>query len=243
MSHTARQYGIFQDAYDHFNRTLWLGNLPPCLITLQRKGHARGFFRGDGFIARQGEEKIDEIALNPDCFNGRTDREILSTLVHEMAHLWHHHFGTPGRRGYHNAEWADEMERIGLMPSNTGAPGGNRTGQKVSHFVITGRPFDVAAVDFLANRQAVVWNGTSDEVTGRLAARMASAKSKSKFSCPVCGQSAWARPGAQLACVDHAGHPELPAVIMLPIASAVERDSYRGVEADPYDGVERDPYI
>jgi hypothetical protein len=30
----------------------------------------------------------------------------LSTLFHEKAHLWQHHFGNPSRTGYHNKEWA-----------------------------------------------------------------------------------------------------------------------------------------
>ena len=37
--------------------------------------------------------------------------------------------------GYHNAEWASKMESVGLVPSTTGAPGGARVGQAVSHYV------------------------------------------------------------------------------------------------------------
>ena len=40
-----------------------------------------------------------------------------------MTHLEQAHFGKPSRNGYHNKEWADLMERVGLMPSDTGAPG------------------------------------------------------------------------------------------------------------------------
>jgi predicted SprT family Zn-dependent metalloprotease len=58
-------------------------------------------------------EVVDEIALNPRTFIDRTDREIVSTLVREMVHLWQFHFGKPGRRGYHNKQWATKMEEIG----------------------------------------------------------------------------------------------------------------------------------
>jgi hypothetical protein len=39
--------------------------------------------------------------LNPDHF-GRTDELILSTLVHEMAHVWQKTHGKMPRRDNHN---------------------------------------------------------------------------------------------------------------------------------------------
>jgi len=215
MTHTVRQYGTFQAAYDHFNGALWRGKLPPCLITLQRKSRARGYFLGDGFVARHGDGKTDEIALNPDAFAGRTDRQILSTLVHEMAHLWQHHLGTPSRRAYHNKEWAGEMERVGLMPTDTGAPGGQRVGQRVTHYIVDGGPFDVAASVFLADHVAVEWASACGGADGKGKAAKASAKSKTKFTCPVCGQNAWAKPGAMIACANLGEHDEMEAVVMV----------------------------
>ena len=72
----------------------------------------------------------DEIALNPAHFKGRSQREVFSTLVHEMVHLEQHHFGHPSRAGYHNREWVHWMERVGLIPSATGEPGGRQLGNK-----------------------------------------------------------------------------------------------------------------
>jgi hypothetical protein len=215
MTYTATQYATFQAAYDHFNTALWNAKLPSCLITLQRKARARGYVLGDGFIARDGDGKTDEIALNPDTFAGRTDRDTLSTLAHEMAHLWHHHFGQPGRRGYHNREWADEMERIGLMPSDTGLPGGKRVGQRVTHYIIEGGPFDVAATVFLADHVAVEWASARGGADGKGKAAKASAKSKTKFTCPVCQQNAWAKPGAMIACANIEEHGDRDAVVMV----------------------------
>src|SRR4029077_16897643 len=86
---TAMEYGTLQDAYDHFNAALFEGRLPQVLITLQRHARARGYFSPERFQRRsQIREHIHEVALNPDSFAGRTDGEILSTLVHEMAHVW-----------------------------------------------------------------------------------------------------------------------------------------------------------
>src|SRR6516225_9588180 len=93
------------------------------------------------FSHRTGNEARSEIALNPATFRGRTDREIASTLLHEMVHLWQYYFGKPPRKGYHNREWGDKMESLGLMPSEDGQPGGKRTGQRVTHYIIEGGPF------------------------------------------------------------------------------------------------------
>jgi hypothetical protein len=58
----------------------------------------------------------------------------LSTLVHEMVHVWQQHCGTPSKRGYHNKEWATKMKSVGPQPSSTGMVGGKETGQRMSHY-------------------------------------------------------------------------------------------------------------
>ena len=79
--------------------------------------------------------------MNPVYFKGRSVEEILSTLVHEQVHVWQSAFGKPGRRRYHNHEWAQKMKKVGFHPSDTGQPGGKETGERVSHYVIAGGPF------------------------------------------------------------------------------------------------------
>ncbi|PZP56177.1 MAG: sprT domain-containing protein, partial [Micavibrio aeruginosavorus] len=106
-------YGHLVVAYAYFNESLFAGTLPGCLITMQRKQGAYGFFHGNRFGSRDRTEITDEIALNPAMFATRDDRAILSTLVHEMAHLWQHHFGKPSGAGYHNREWSAKMVDIG----------------------------------------------------------------------------------------------------------------------------------
>ena len=41
----------------------------------------------------------------------------------------------PGRTGYHNREWASKMLEVGLVPSDTGQPGGKQTGQHMTHYI------------------------------------------------------------------------------------------------------------
>src|ERR1700759_317531 len=89
-------YTGLTEAYDLFNERLFVGKLPRCLITMQRKRGAYGYFSSKRFGTRDGSEITDEIALNPKHFRKRTDQETLSTLVHEMCHLQQAHFGKPG---------------------------------------------------------------------------------------------------------------------------------------------------
>jgi SprT-like family len=195
---THQTYSGLQAAYDHFNRRLFGGKLPGCLITMQRQRGYYGFFAGDRFASQANErETIDEIALNPVHLTRPPD-EVLSTLVHEMVHLFQHHFGNPSRNGYHNREWADAMEARGLIPSETGKPGGKQTGQRMSHYIQKGGRFEIACFQFLKSKPAVFYYDRAGDDDARAKKRA----SKTKFTCPnpKCKQNAWAKPDANLLC-------------------------------------------
>lgn len=153
---TEEAYTELQLAYDFYNEELFDGQLPACMITFQRQKKTMGYFHRDRFV-RKDETKTDEIALNPAFFMVVPLVEVLQTIVHEMAHQWQEHFGKPSRACYHNKEWADKMESIGLMPSDTGAPGGKRVGQFMGDYVIEQGPFDLATQKLLATGFAITW--------------------------------------------------------------------------------------
>jgi hypothetical protein len=118
----------------------------------------------------------------------------MSTLVHEMVHLKQEEFGTPGRSGYHNEEWADEMEAIGLMPSHTGKPGGRRTGRQMSHYVIERGPFQ-QALKAMPEEYLLPWQ------SGTIPCVRKSNKNKVVYICPgSCGTRVWGRPHLDLIC-------------------------------------------
>jgi SprT-like family len=105
------QYRAFQEAYDFFNLELFGHTLPQVLVTLQRKGKAKGYFAPKRFTGRVDDKSaVHELATNPDCFVGRDDESILSTLAHEMAHVWKQTHGTSSRRSYHDREWGTKMK-------------------------------------------------------------------------------------------------------------------------------------
>jgi len=195
---TRAEYGAFQKAYDFFNRELFGGSLPDVLVTLQRHARAYGYFAPERFTGRTERTAAHELALNPDGFIGRTDELILSTLAHEMAHVWQQAHGTPPRRSYHDREWAGKMKEIGLQPSTTGEPGGGETGQSVTHYIAPGGAYAAAYAKLKASGFQLHWESAPDGKQG--GARAKKAASKTKFSCPECGQNAWAKPDAMLIC-------------------------------------------
>jgi uncharacterized protein (DUF433 family) len=99
-----------------------------------------------------------------------------------------HQFGKPSRRAYHNHEWAERMKSLGLHPSDTGAPGGKETGERVSHYIIPDGPFAHACGQLLAQGFRFSWQA-------RPAAAEAKKCTRAKFTCAAC-QNAWAKPDA-----------------------------------------------
>jgi hypothetical protein len=197
---TRAEYGAFQEAYDFFNRELFGGSLPDVLVTLQRHARAYGYFAPERFTGRTGlPGAAHELALNPDGFIGRTDELILSTLAHEMAHVWQQAHGTPPRRSYHDREWAGKMKEIGLQPSSTGEPGGKETGQSVTHYITPSGAYAVAYAKLKASGFQLHWESAPDG-KGQGSGRAKKAASKTKFTCPECGLNAWAKPDAILIC-------------------------------------------
>lgn len=207
MKPTQETYSALQAAYEHFNRELFAGALPECLITLQRKEKRMyGYFWEQRFEEIDGEQKTDEIAMNPQHFKQRTPEEVLSTLAHEMTHQWQAHCGTPSRNAYHNREWAEKMESIGLMPSNTGIPGGKKTGQQMTHYIISGGLFERVCAALLFDGFHLSWGEiVADIDENQVEKGGGSGKGKTtrvRFTCPACDANAWGKPTLKLICGD-----------------------------------------
>jgi predicted SprT family Zn-dependent metalloprotease len=191
---TEREYSGLQHAYDFFNGELFHAKLPQLLVTLQRKANSYGYFSPDSFQSRTGSSGTHELALNPNAFPGRSDEEILSTLVHEMTHHAQYISGHPGRPGYHNKEFAELMHNIGLQTSSTGLPGGKKTGQKMSHYILDGGPYQGAYRKLKASGFVLNWESLADTESRK------PPESKVKYTCPDCRFNAWAIPSGRLFC-------------------------------------------
>jgi hypothetical protein len=109
-----------------------------------------------------------------------------------MVHVWQQTHGKAPRRGYHDRQWAAKMKQIGLQPSTSGEPGGMETGQSVTHYIIPGGRYSQAYAKLADRGFQLHWQS--------LPVVSAKKSSKTKFTCPECGQNAWAKPDAQLIC-------------------------------------------
>lgn len=225
MIPTKDAYDELDRAYAHFNAELFNGQLPPCLITLQREKKTYGYFSAERFFNQGDKSTTDEIALNPAYFGIIPLKEVMQTVVHEMVHLWQHHFGKPGRRRYHNREWGDKMKAVGLMPSDTGKPGGKQTGERMADYPIEGGAFEQALEKLLATSFKITW---ADQRPGRhvpaellqaalegavdgvdpeniqapeLTEPAPSKQTRAKYSCACEPKiNVWAKPGLHLVC-------------------------------------------
>lgn len=193
---TAETYEGLDRAFNHFNRELFEDRLPPVIFTLRAGRKAHGYFWAEQFAHREDGDPTHEIAMNPATMS-RELIDVLSTLVHEMTHLEQQEFGKPGKNGHHNREWVKLMERIGLIPSNTGQPGGKQTGRQMTHYV---DPMG----DFLTSASSLI--DTGFDLPYFTKPREAAAKkrdlSKVKRECPCCSAKAWAKQGMKIICGD-----------------------------------------
>jgi hypothetical protein len=194
---TRTQFDAYSLAYAYFNRNLFGGKLPNCILNFSRKAGSAGFFAPHRWTRRNGSESTHEISLNPDVLE-LPPIETMQTLVHEMVHLWQQEFGLPSRRTYHNTEWAEKMQDIGLMPSETGQPGGKKTGQKMCTYVVDGGPF-AKAFESMPEKALLPW------LARPFAPRPQSGGQKRdqmRYQCPECKAIVRGKDGLNIMCGD-----------------------------------------
>jgi hypothetical protein len=194
MDPTDSQFAAYRAMWSYFNTALFNGLLPPVILNFSRHANSLGFFAPLRW--ERGSETTHEISLNPSYLKSRPARDVASTLVHEMVHAWQQAEGQPGRRGYHNEEWARRMDEIGLAPSSTGAPGGARVGYKMTHYIVEGAPF-ARAFDAMPREYLLPWTCWEPQGEGKPKKPRAS---KLKYTCPGCAANAWGKPGLSLRC-------------------------------------------
>jgi len=202
---TNKQYEKFDYLLKYYNKELFKDKLNDCMITMNRRSRARaGFFISHNWKNKLSENEtcIHEIGLNPDYFFG-DDAEWHSTLVHEIVHLWQEDYGKPSRRNYHNKQFSEKMEEVGLMTSSTGKPGGARTGRSMSHYIIPDGPFFNAynrltekEINYISSFSIIP---SKDTEVPEVNQKIKKNESKSKYTCS-CGNNVWGKPGLIIIC-------------------------------------------
>ena len=193
---TQNQYTTIDEIFDYYNVKLFDGKLKDCMIITSRKKDAAGYFQYKAWKnkAVKKDADIHEICLNPDFFNN-DDMQWQKTLVHIMVHIYQYDHGKPSRRDYHNLEWAEIMEKIGLMPSSKGKPGGERTGFKMSEYPVPGGMFIEAYNSLKDKNIKYIFSSKAEENDGK------PSNSKESYTCPACGTKMWGKKNILAMCV------------------------------------------
>lgn len=150
-SPTQDLYSTLEVIFHHFNKELFNNTLPNVMFTVNRKVSCMGYFSADRWRSTN-SESCHEISVNPSYISNNSLIDVLQTLVHEMVHEWQRCHGTTSRNGYHNKEWAEKMESIGLMPSDTGREGGKKTGQNMSDYPLKNGLFIHSCIALIKNK-------------------------------------------------------------------------------------------
>lgn len=197
------QLGRLTVAYEIFNQELFDGELPPVMLQLRSKPNCYGYFQPNKWKNRDGE-LIDVIALDSRTAIDRPLEELLSTLVHEMAHAFVFHCtNSRTSSGGHGAKWRAEMERVGLPPIRIGLKWKHAT-----HRIAADGLFHAVFLQHREQLQELPWRECSVNAT------RGAGRDRTRFQCPSCSGNAWARPSAQLLCGTCSSTEEL--VEMLP---------------------------
>jgi predicted SprT family Zn-dependent metalloprotease len=220
LNPTTEFYECLNLIYTFYNKELFNDELPNTMFIISRKNNSFGYYSPERWINNE-KVKSDEIGINPMMFGKYPMIEILKTIAHEMCHLWQHHFGNKCKMTYHNKEWGDKMESIGLMPSNTGVFGGSKTGQQMMEYIIDKGLFDLKSdkliqdqvfqklwFDILAPVTYVEENietnislsypiTTESNVQNNI---RDNSNSKIKYSCPSCKSNVWGKKELQISC-------------------------------------------
>lgn len=192
---TATEYSAFNKSYDWFNHELFSGTLPQVMLTFHRHAKMKAFFRPHRFVGRTNSRTIGELGLNPDGFPGKSDEEILSTLVSRMVQVWQAVAGSLPKGSYCNAEWAAMMKEFGLHPTATGMVGGAETGTRVDHLIMEGGAFQLAYRELQEKGFRLNWQAAPEAPQAKT-----KRASKTKFTCADCQQNAWGKPDLEVTC-------------------------------------------
>jgi hypothetical protein len=145
-----------QAAFDELNKRLGLF-INPTMIRISRERPAFAWFVPNAVTRYDGADTVHEINLNDSYLPARSLLDTLASLGAVMVEAYWFDRDRAVRHGYHHRYWAHKMEKIGLMPTSTGQPGGAVVGRRMSQYVIPDGRFERACKDLLKAGFLVSW--------------------------------------------------------------------------------------
>ena len=89
------------------------------------------------------------------------------------------------------------MELVGLVPSDTGEPGGKKTGQRITHYIATNGPF-ARAFASMPKEYLLPWSCIAEQDAAGSGSSVE--RLKVKYSCPLAHGNVWGKPDLSLVC-------------------------------------------
>lgn len=186
-----KQITQYLNAFKLMNGYFFKNSLNIPILSIVRKKGAKGYFRAESFLSKNDENILSEIALNPELF-ARDDKEILSTLLHEMCHLWQYQFGEPSGGNYHNKEFHKKMLECGLETYDTLT--NKEVGSHVTHRIVIGGKFDQFYKQHIKDDIFLIKTEVRVELKPDVK------KNKTTYNCENCNFKVWGKPGLVIIC-------------------------------------------
>lgn len=200
---TDEQMQAYARAFDFFNARLFGDRLPQPMLGFTSRKMVHGLFISNAWRDRKTGAYVHEIKLNPADLASRTSRQIASTLVHEMCHEDQELNGKPGRKGYHNRQFAQMMLALGLQCTDDGTPEGKQTGTRITHVILDDGPFAKVFEDMPEDLFLPFYANA-----GSGAKKPKPPRSKFKYTTDTSDVAFWGKPGIYAVCF-HTGAPFL----------------------------------
>lgn len=198
---TKDQIKILDEMFKFYNRELFGGKLVPGIIGLTKSGPKGAFLPSRWKIKNDSNPKEHQIAHHEININinkiGNDNLLLHATLVSQMVLLWQEDLGKPGKTtGWHNLDWANKMEMVGLMPSKSGKEGGQKTGWGMDFYILDEGKFinsfnkikDTTYLPFMLQEENLIQKSKSSK-SGK----------KATYGCQ-CGNKIWGKSGLAIQC-------------------------------------------
>lgn len=194
-------YDFLYDAYRHFNKTLFSNKLPSkVVISIERRTNIKGYFSSSRFKVNGENINVSQITLNPSYLRSGEEKKVLSTLVHEMCHLYTDFNGEKVCNGYHSKKWSELMEEVGLLPTSDGTKNGKKTGFHMTHLIIKDGKFEKECNLFLSQNKNfdVIENNESQKYAESDMKKEKKSGVRVKYSCDC--SSVWGKKELVIIC-------------------------------------------
>lgn len=219
---SAELYGKIQTVIDELDKRFFSGakkeKIPQLVFAINNKCRTCvvAYVQPDALYDKKTDTKLQYMGINPDYLDRKLE-EIISTVCHELCHVYEHAYIHIPRGGYHDKQWAELMRDCGLEPKYQ-----NSSKTAVTHTVIKDGVFEKFVSDFKEKYGEDYFNivSYSAEVARRTRKELGIEddeddspradnadkpikvynRNKIKYVCASCGMSLWGKGNLYIIC-------------------------------------------